>query len=66
MIFGITDIENHLVIKMKHNRNNIVNVSDVKNIVKDCLRDWVKKETENNVRVWFDKNHSVTDRYDEG
>ena len=51
---------------MKHNRNNIVNVSDVKNIVKDYLRDWVKKETENNVKVWFDKNHSVTDRYDEG
>ena len=50
----------------KYNRDNIVNVNDVKEIMKDYLRDWVKRETEYNVKVWFDDEMKYKEKFDEG
>ena len=40
--------------------------TDFKDIMKDYLRDWVKKETEYNVKVWFDDEIKYKEKFDEG
>tara|TARA_B110000116_G_C16769923_1_gene552780 strand:- start:1759 stop:1914 length:156 start_codon:yes stop_codon:yes gene_type:complete len=51
---------------MKYNRDNVIDISDFKDIMKDYLRDWVKKETEYNVKVWFDDEIKYKEKFDEG
>lgn len=51
---------------MKYYRDNVIDISDFKDIMKDYLRDWVKKETENNIKVWFDDEMKYKEKFDEG
>ena len=51
---------------MRYKSENVVNVDDVKTIIRDYISKWSKIEMENNIKVWFDNNHSVKDKYDEG
>tara|TARA_B100000902_G_scaffold392203_1_gene444239 strand:+ start:2324 stop:2479 length:156 start_codon:yes stop_codon:yes gene_type:complete len=51
---------------MRYDRNNVVNVSDIKNIVRDIMNDYSRKEMERNVKLWWEGEKGYDDLFDEG
>lgn len=39
---------------MKDIDNKIVEIADVKNVIKEYLKVWGKEELERNIKIWFD------------
>lgn len=51
---------------MRYSKENVVNVSDIKYLMKKYISDYSKEEMEKNVKLWFDGEKGYNDLFDEG
>ena len=50
---------------MRYNKNNVIQINDIKNLVLDYLEKYKKEQYEKNIKIWFSEKID-NDIFDEG